>query len=253
MDALSFVTSKSVLMMTMEEVGQYTLLLCHSWIEEKDATLADDPEYLARLLRIPAISPRVLEQFEKVPCEIGDEPRIRNKRLHEEWLLAKKRSEDGAKSARKRWDANADPLGSHKEPNTHTIPYHTNKEQNNTSNEFDFCPAESPKHSSAIRFKGDSPIKEVWDYYLQQTEKNAALYTMTPKRHQMGLKRHTEALKKVGGRKTEAVVLMKCAIDAMVASDFHQGRNDAKKKYNDWELLFRSADKFEQWLERANQ
>jgi hypothetical protein len=46
---------------------------------------------------------------------------------------------------------------------------------------------------------------------------------------------------------------MKCAIDAMVASDFHQGKNDSKKKYLDWELLFRSTEKFEQWLERADQ
>ena len=98
-------------------------------------------------------------------------------------------------------------------------------------------------------------VKEVFDYYIAEIGKNPSLYTLTPERRQKGAARLNEALDKVvpKGDMDKAIFLMKCAIDAMRDSDFHQGKNDRKRKYLDWDLLFRSADKFEKWLEEANQ
>jgi len=248
-DAIDFITSEFVQMMDSSEVGQYWLLLCHSWISEKDATLPDDPAYLARLIRVTEVSKLVLDRFDKVETEWG--PRLRNERMYEEWLSAKYRIGIARENANKRWRPDGSDMGRQCPGNAPAMLLtNTNtKEQNNTSNELDLSPAETSKADN-----GNS-ILEIWHYYIAEIGKNAALYTLTPSRRSMGLKRFAEALNKVvpKGDTDKAIFLMKCAIDALRDSAFHQGKNDSKKKYLDWELLFRSPDQFEKWLERADQ
>lgn len=93
-----FMSSETVQEMTAEEVGQFILLLCNAWLLGKDATLPDNPKYLARTARSETVSELVLSKFPILETEHG--PRRRNDILYKEWLAAKDRSESAAKKGR---------------------------------------------------------------------------------------------------------------------------------------------------------
>ena len=112
---------------------------------------------------------------------------------------------------------------------------------------FDLSPFDPPVGVNEI------PIRKIWDHYIEQIGKNPAIYTLTATRRKMGVCRFRDALAKVGGDYSKANELMECAIDAMRDSEWHHGKNERHRKYLDWELLFRSTDQFEKWLERADQ
>lgn len=99
--AFRFMRSENVRAMNAEEVGQYILLLCEAWLTGKDASLPDDPPYLAQLARVKTISPRVMKQFKKVQTQWGE--RLQNETLFEEWLIANQRSDNGRKAVEARW------------------------------------------------------------------------------------------------------------------------------------------------------
>jgi hypothetical protein len=92
---------------------------------------------------------------------------------------------------------------------------------------------------------------EIWNYYVEQIGKHPAICTFTPSRKKIAAARFAEALQKAGGYPDKAIILMKCAVDALRDSAWHNGKNDAKTTYNEWEHLFGSAEKFEQWLGKA--
>jgi hypothetical protein len=97
----------------------------------------------------------------------------------------------------------------------------------------------------------DRAVERVWNYYLEKLGKNPKLLTFTPLRKQKGLARLRECLAKAGGDLAKAEALMKIAVDALAASDFHRGMNDRKKRYDSWERnLFPSQEKLEQWIEQ---
>ena len=82
--------------------------------------------------------------------------------------------------------------------------------------------------------------------------KSSRILTFTAGRRDKGLARLAEALKKTKGNLEKAEGLMRLAIEALVASKWHMGENPDKKKFDAWEdHLFRSAEQFEKWLERA--
>ena len=95
-------------------------------------------------------------------------------------------------------------------------------------------------------------IKRIWDYYVSKLNKNPKTLTFTPARQLKGLARLAEALKKVHNDLPLAEEMLRLVIDALAASEFHNGANDRKKCYNSWERnLFPSTEKFESWLEQA--
>lgn len=112
-NAKSFTHSDNVRAMSLEEIGQYVLLLCEAWLTDKEATLPDEIDALTTMCRGKKPSKRVLEMFPVVP-ELG---RRRNQRLYGEWVLAKKRSDDGRKAVETRWDkqTNTDEIRPHNE------------------------------------------------------------------------------------------------------------------------------------------
>jgi uncharacterized protein YdaU (DUF1376 family) len=98
-----FMNSESVKRMTAEEVGQYILLLCDAWLIGKEASLPDDPAYLARTARCQKVSPLVLSKFPIVPMECGK--RRQNEPLYQEWVAATKRSRAAREKAASKWSA----------------------------------------------------------------------------------------------------------------------------------------------------
>ncbi len=95
-------------------------------------------------------------------------------------------------------------------------------------------------------------IQRTWDYYIVRLEKNHKLLTFSPIRRQKGLARLAECLQKTGGDLAKAEGLMRVAVDALAASDFHIGKNDRGRRYDSWEEnLFRNREQLERWLEQS--
>lgn len=94
-------------------------------------------------------------------------------------------------------------------------------------------------------------LEEVWTYYLAETGKTVSSFTS--KRQEAGKARLEESLQKVNGDLSKAVMLMKCAVDGLTASDFHMGRQKGSTEtFNEWEHVFGTTEKFETRLEAAN-
>jgi hypothetical protein len=97
-----------------------------------------------------------------------------------------------------------------------------------------------------------SAVDRVWSYYISKLGKNPKLLSFTSARKNKGTARLRECLAKADGDLQKAEALMKLAVDALAASDFHRGANDQKKVYDSWERhLFPSQEKLESWLEQA--
>lgn len=77
-----FLVSDATMRMSAEEIGQYLLLLFHSWRVKKDASLPDDLELFNTIAR-GKVTDKVLELFPVVETEWG--PRRRNKTLYHKW------------------------------------------------------------------------------------------------------------------------------------------------------------------------
>jgi len=94
-------------------------------------------------------------------------------------------------------------------------------------------------------------VERLFAYYVAQLELNPKLYTLTPKRMDMGLARLDDCQRKCNGNLEKAEKLMGIAIDKLIASDFHMGKNDQRRMYTDWtKHLFKDTDKLEWWLAR---
>lgn len=96
----------------------------------------------------------------------------------------------------------------------------------------------------------ESALAQVWDHYIAQAGRNPATYSFTASRQKKGLTRLGECLSKTNGDINKAIELMKVAIDKLIASDWHMGRDPKTqgKKYHDWtDNLFGSYEQMEKW------
>jgi hypothetical protein len=101
--------------------------------------------------------------------------------------------------------------------------------------------------------EADAAIERVWQHYIQKLGKNPRLLEFTRLRREKGLARLREAYRKTGADLVKAEGLLCLAINAMAASEFHNGSNDRSKAFDSWEKnLFPSQEKMEWWIERAN-
>src|ERR1700676_4597382 len=105
-----FMNSESVERMSPTEIGQYLLLLCKSWLSNKDASLPDDLRYMAAAAKSDSISELVVSMFPIVDTPWGK--RRRNETLYGEYLMAVERSGSARERGARRWDAvrNADSI-----------------------------------------------------------------------------------------------------------------------------------------------
>jgi hypothetical protein len=94
-------------------------------------------------------------------------------------------------------------------------------------------------------------VTRLFTYYLEQTNRKPKMYSLTAGRMDKGLSRLEDCRLKCDGDLVKAEKLMGLVIDALVASDFHQGKNEQRKEYTDWtDHLFKSTEKLEWWLTR---
>jgi hypothetical protein len=108
----------------------------------------------------------------------------------------------------------------------------------------------SPSTNDAV-LSEDDLVRSVFAYFIEQTGRNPAVYTLTDRRMSIGRARLEDCRRKCHGDLTKAEKLMRIAVDSLVASDFHMGKNDRKCQYTDWiDHLFKDTEKLESWLER---
>lgn len=96
--------------------------------------------------------------------------------------------------------------------------------------------------------------REVFSYYLGVTGRNPRLYLFTPDRKKKGMQRFDEAKRIANGNTRGGIELMKHAVNEMLASDFHMGRDPKTggKRFIEWEdHLFRNKNQFTKWLQRV--
>ena len=98
----------------------------------------------------------------------------------------------------------------------------------------------------------ETPVDQVWNYFHEETNQ-PSYYTFTVSRRRQGNARFAEALTKCENDDERAIALMRCAVDALRDSPWHNGKNDQKRKYNGWESVFGTPEKFENWLKRSGE
>ena len=118
------------------------------------------------------------------------------------------------------------------------------KEVSNKSIVEDFTLDDTPGGSSAPEDdEVRSLVRSGWIYFLEQTDRHADQYKLTRERMVMG-RRGFESLiafaKSRGAPEPHrsAGDLFRCAVDRLVASPFHAGKNDQGRQYLDWHQLF---------------
>jgi hypothetical protein len=108
-----------------------------------------------------------------------------------------------------------------------------------------------PPMKRKMRQQRRAAVRRLFTYYLERTERNPKLYTLTLARMDKGISRLEDCQRKCDGDLIKAEALMGIAIDALLASDYHTGTNKQKKEYTDWtDNLFKSTDKLEWWLNK---
>ena len=108
MYAMDFIVDRNVVFMELDEIGAYTLLLCHQWIEGE---IPVEDEQITRLLGPRATRPEIVVSMKKM-FPISKAGGRRNPRLEEERIKRKRYKEsqkERAKHAAKvRWDKEKD-------------------------------------------------------------------------------------------------------------------------------------------------
>lgn len=156
-----FLTSNRVALMTTEEIGGYTLLLCYAW-QDPTCTLPADDEAIRKLSRLTGS----LEAIKS--CFIQKRGRLLNERLYKEWQKVKEKSELAKRSNAVRWDnernANAKRTQSSSHRNIGTEE-HRNRRTSEHPNIRTEEELEKEKTSSAVTPRGASKSSAVWDSY----------------------------------------------------------------------------------------
>jgi len=168
-------------------------------------------------------------------------------------------SDEGTRLARKRWDASRNADG-----NAVRMPDamqdqsradQTRQEKNLMSKPdgFNLSGCETPKtpdddHKGHRDSVFAEAVRGVWEYYIETIPRNPKLYTFTAKRKAMGIARLRDLVTRSGSIE-QGVGLMRLCVDRLKQSAFHNGKNDQQKKYLDWEILFRSTEQLEKWLD----
>jgi hypothetical protein len=97
--------------------------------------------------------------------------------------------------------------------------------------------------------------RRVFDYYLAACDRSEEMYTYTPGRKRLLLKRLDEALKKTHGDLGKAQALMQLSVDGISGSAWHMGRDPKTdgKTYCELEKhVFRTLEQMEGWYSKCS-
>ena len=95
-------------------------------------------------------------------------------------------------------------------------------------------------------------LQEVFNYYISKTGRSQNAYLFTDKRKAKARLRMKELIRLKADTQDEAIADMKLAIDGLVASPFHMGKNDRNTKYIDFiDNLFKSWEEMEKRINFA--
>ena len=104
--------------MTAEEVGQFVLLMCNAWLGGKAASLPNNATLLAKYARCERVSEAVMREWKE-----GQDGRLYNETLSEEWDAAVSRSAHGMRGAAARWNKAQSTSNAHE--NAPAMPEHS--------------------------------------------------------------------------------------------------------------------------------
>jgi hypothetical protein len=181
---------------------------------------------------------------------------------HNPWAANRgQRVQMARRAAAARWEngRNAESMPTACDPNTDRMHGDENRNahhptQPNQSISSDSCDPDSPLPTATMpRMDLNAAFEGVWGYYLEKVGRNPKTYSLTPLRRRKGLARLEECLKKTRGDVNRAIALMKLCVDALVASDWHMGRDPKTNgsRYCEWEdHLFGSYEQMEKWWNR---
>lgn len=124
----------------------------------------------------------------------------------------------------------------------------------NTSMNLNYPPntLDTPSASDSPMADGDVlVVQELFDYFVLIMDKSKATI-LTQKRLVQG-KKCLDHARKITKDEESAKELIRQVIHQMSGSDFHnaKGKYVGQTKYNDWEQIFGSIDKFQKWVERT--
>jgi len=165
-----FLTSNRVALMTTEEIGGYTLLLCYAW-QDPTCTLPADDESIRKLSRLTGS----LEAVKS--CFIQKRGRLLNERLYREWVKVKEKSDLAKKSNAVRWqnERNANALrtqsSSHRNIGTEEQKNNGTKEESESQSEI--------RNQKKINTSCDMPsavaeFEAFWTAYPRKVGRKAA-------------------------------------------------------------------------------
>jgi hypothetical protein len=98
----------------------------------------------------------------------------------------------------------------------------------------------------------DRAVREIWDYYIATLNRSPQT-TLTETRKRMARARLKECFARAREPQLEnATNVMRICVDRLKSSQWHNGHNPGGKKYLNWEILFRSREQFEKWINDEN-
>jgi hypothetical protein len=161
--ALRFLKSENVEIMTAEEVGQFVLLMCHAWLGGKAASLPNNPTLVSKYARCERVSEAVMREW-----KVGQDGRLYNETLSEEWDAAVGRSVHGMRGAAARWTKKNTPANA--DGSAPAMPEHCHRNallnappmvKPNQSEPIK--PSKPKKATSVVTLKSSpAPLKECW-------------------------------------------------------------------------------------------
>lgn len=125
---------------------------------------------------------------------------------------------------------------------------------------FGGSPSSSSSSSSSTKIKTlslnpegfDRAVLEIWAYYIATLDLSPQT-TLTETRKRMARARLKECFARAREPQLEnATNVMKLCVDRLKSSKWHNGNNPGGKKYLTWEILFRSREQFEKWINDEN-
>jgi hypothetical protein len=123
---------------------------------------------------------------------------------------------------------------------------------------FGGSPSSSSSSSLKIKTLSSNPegfdqaVLEVWNYFVATLNRSPQT-TLTETRKRMARARLKECFARAREPQLEnATNVMKVCVGRLKSSKWHNGNNPGGKTYLTWEILFRSREQFEKWINDEN-